>query len=237
MMVRRFLRICHIAAMLLAAFAAAAEPAASVRMQLDNFMAGYTQNLAKKLGQGARIDYSISALDTHTNVQNCAGALTIKPKEQPTQTLNRVNLQIDCENAWSIYLPVDLDVYRPVAVAAKPLAPGAVITADAVELAPVKVDEILGTYALTLDDVVGMGVKRAIAQGRPVLMQQLEAPLLIRRGDAVIISAEASSLAVRMPGTALTDGRRGEQIRIKNQSSARIVDARVTGPGMVVVPM
>ncbi len=62
-------------------------------------------------------------------------------------------------------------------------------------------------------------------------------PILIKRGDAVTITAEGDGLSVKMPGVAMSDGRRGEQIRIKNNNSAKIVDAQVTEPGEVAVPM
>jgi flagella basal body P-ring formation protein FlgA len=69
------------------------------------------------------------------------------------------------------------------------------------------------------------------------LDQQLEPPLVVRRGEAVVISAASSIVAVKVAGVALTDGRLGEQIRIKNLSSSRIVQAKMVGPGQAEVPM
>lgn len=236
MMVRRFLRICHIGWAVLIAFSAVAGERNGAHGAIDQFMADYTHQLVKRLGEGARVDYNIPDLDARPNLQPCGTPLAVTAKDQ-IQPLSRVNLQISCVGSWSIYVPIDLDVYRPVVVAVKPLAPGAVIATDDVELTSVDISQLIGSYVTALDEVIGMGVKRPISPGRPVITQQLEAPLLIRRGEAVVISAEGSALAVKMPGTALTDGRRGEQIRIKNQTSSRIVDARVIAPGQVAVSM
>ncbi|HEY3698072.1 MAG TPA: flagellar basal body P-ring formation chaperone FlgA [Spongiibacteraceae bacterium] len=236
MMVRRFLQICHIGWAVLIAFPAMAQEHGSVHGAIDQFMADYTHQLAKRLGEGSRIDYNIPDLDSRSNLQPCATPLAVTAKDQ-IQPLSRVNLQVSCASSWSIYVPIDLDVYRLVVVAVKPLAPGAVITAVDVELTSIDISQLIGSYITALDEVIGMGVKRPISQGRPVIAQQLEAPLLIRRGEAVVISAEGSALAVKMPGTALTDGHRGEQIRIKNQTSSRVVDARVIAPGQVAVSM
>ena len=235
MMVRNFLRICHIAcALLISATACAAER--GVNVEIDRFMVGYTRDLTQRLGPGTRIEYSTPTIAASAEARSCSAPLAISTKDQ-AQSLNRVNLFVACSGEWSIYVPVELDVYRPVVTAIRPLASGAVIAAEDVELSPFDVSQLVGAYLTTLDDAIGMGVKRPITQGRPILSQQLEPPLLIRRGEAVVISAEAGALAVKMTGTALTDGHRGEQIRIKNLTTSRIIDGRVIAPGQVTVPM
>ncbi len=248
MMVRYFLRISHIArAHLLAAiglvFAAGVIPATAavaaehgVNADIGKFMEGYARELAKQLGARTRVEYNAPTLAASAETRTCPEPLAVSARDQ-TQSLSRVTLFIACGSEWSIYVPVDLHVFRPVAIATKPLASGTVVTAEDVELTAVDVSQLIGTYLTSLDEAIGMGVKRPIAPGRPLFSQQLEPPLLIHRGETVVISAEAGSLAVKMTGTALTDGHRGEQIRIKNQATSRIVDARVIAPGQVVVSM
>jgi len=245
MMVRDFLRICHLACAMFFLLCAWSESAiaqemaagnSSVAAAIDKFMHGYARDLAKRLGPGSRVEYDRSRIATLTETRACGAPPAIEVRDQ-AQTMNRVMLQVACGNDWSIYVPIDLDVLRPVVVALKPLASGSVVAASDVELSALDVGQISGTYLTALEEVVGMGVKRPLAPGRPILAQQLEQPLLIRRGESVVISAQSGDLAVKMTGTAMTDGRRGELIRIKNQTSSRIIDARVTGPGQVVVPM
>ncbi|NEP50997.1 MAG: flagellar basal body P-ring formation protein FlgA, partial [Moorea sp. SIO3C2] len=55
-------------------------------------------------------------------------------------------------------------------------------------------------------------------------MFYLEQPLLIKRGDSVVVTARTGTLTVKMPGTALMDGHRGEQISVRNKQSNRVVD-------------
>ncbi len=240
MMVRCFLRICHLIAALTFGTTALAEAPAEVRRadarsQVTAFMNNYARDLVKRLGAGTRVEYDSGAIASGTDTKSCTAPLSINPHNQ--QSLARVTLLVACGNEWSIYIPVDLTVYQPVVVATRPLGSGAVIAADDVELNALDVGRLSGTYLTTLDEAVGMGVKRPLSPGRAVLMQHLEQPLLIRRGEGVIISAERGDLAVKMSGTAMTDGRRGELIRIKSQSNTRIVNARVVGPGHVMVAM
>lgn len=240
MMVRNFLRICHIGCALLLSVATLVPRAVATETgtgaQIDQFMAVYTRDLVKRLGPDARIEYSAPAIATSAETRPCAAPLAITAKDSG-QSLTRLTLLVACGNEWSIYVPIDLNVYRTVVVSTRPLANGAVLTSADVELSSINIGQLTGTYLTALDEAVGMGVKRPLMPGRPIVAQQLEPPLLIRRGEAVMINAENSALAVKMPGTALTDGRRGEQIRIKNQATSRVIDARVVGPGQVTVPM
>lgn len=240
MMVRNFLRIFHLTtALVFAAPVLAEAPAgnhpADTRSQIVAFLNNYIRDAAKRLGAGARVEYDSGSITSNTEARSCAAPLAINV--QNPQSQGRITLLVACGNDWSIYVPVDLDIYRPVVVATKPLASGAVITTADVEMNALEISQLTGTYLTALDAAIGMGVKRPITSGRAVFAQQLEQPLLIRRGEAVIIKADSGELAVKMSGTALTDGRRGELIRIKNRASARVVDARVIAPGQVSVPM
>ncbi|MCY1454933.1 flagella basal body P-ring formation protein FlgA [compost metagenome] len=60
---------------------------------------------------------------------------------------------------------------------------------------------------------------------------------MVSKGDQVVISAMSPAINVRMPGEALSNGAPGEQIRVRNLSSGRVVKARVKGPGQVQVDM
>lgn len=240
MMVRNFLRIVQLIAALVVAAATFADATnenlrTGTRSQITAFLDNYARDSAKRLGAGARVEFDSGSITGNAETRSCPAPLTISAHNQ--QSPGRVTLLVACGNDWSMYVPVDLNIYRPVVVATKPLASGAVIAAGDVELTALEIGQLTGSYLTALDDVIGMGVKRPVTPGRAILVQQLEQPLLIKRGEAVVINAERGELAVKMPGTALTDGRRGELIRIKNQTSARVVDARVIAPGHVTVPM
>ena len=240
MMSHKFLRSFHIAILLVLA-SIGAQPARAlenpaIRSALGHFMDGYTARLARRLGPDVRIEYGTTALDNRLNVTACPAPLSLNARD-PDRAVNRVNVQVSCGAQWSLSLPVDLSIFRPVVTATRPLAPGTTIAASDVQLTEVDVSRLIGQYLNTMDDAVGMDVKRPLAPGRPVLGSQLEPPLLIRRGEAVQIVAEGSVIAVKMPGIALTDGRRGQQIRIRNKASSRVIEARVTGPGEAAVAM
>jgi flagellar basal body P-ring formation protein FlgA len=238
MMHRNFLRICSIFIALAGNASGQAVENPQLRGAVDRFMADYATKLKAHFGGQTRVEYSVGALDSRQSVPNCPVPLAVETKE-PLQTSARLNLLVSCsQNAtWSIYVPIDLKIYRAVVVAVKPLTHGTTITADDVRLSEVNISQITGQYIDSLEQVIGKDLKRGIASGTPVLEQQLVAPLLVRRGEAVVISAASNIVTVKISGIALSDGRLGEQIRIKNLSSTRIVQAKIVGAGQAEVPM
>jgi len=89
----------------------------------------------------------------------------------------------------------------------------------------------------SLDQAIGQRVVRPTAMDQVLAPVQVEQPEVIRKGDQVVITARAGTLAVKMPGEALSNGGMNEQIRIRNLNSQRVIKARVTGPGQVEADM
>jgi flagella basal body P-ring formation protein FlgA len=238
MMVRKFFRFFGIAAAIFGAAPAGAVNTAVLQRSVDHFMSGYTDKLLSRYGKNARIQYNVTGLDSRLNLPDCPVPLTVEAREQ-SQLSARLNLQLGCPqgNGWSIYVPVDLSVRMPVVIAVRPVAYGQPIGAGDVRLGEADIANLYGQYLTELDAAIGMSAKRSIAQGSVIQTQQLDAPLLVRRGEAVVIRAESGVVSVKMTGVAMTDGRRGEQIRIKNKATSRVVEARVVAPGQAVVSM
>jgi len=223
--------------------AASAQPASDpapnpqLRQSVDRFMTAYIGKLKARLAPKTRVEYSVAPLDNRLNVADCSKPVKIETRDNG-QPNARINLQVSCQpENWSIYLPIDLAMYRPVVVSVKPLTHGSTIEADDVQLTEYNVSQITGSYMSSLDEVIGKDVKRSIAAGLPVQEQQLMPPLMVKRGEAVMIRASSSIVAVKVSGIAMTDGRLGEQIRIKNDSSSRIVSATMVGPNLAEVAM
>lgn len=235
MMRRIFFHLIPLTLTLCVTTTAASAENSAVRTAVDRFMHSYNAKLVKQFGSDLRVEYTVTALDSQP-IADCPAPLGLSTKDTG-QLTSRINVQVSCPGGWSIYLPVDLSILRPVVIALKPLAPGSTIDDDDVQLAETDITQLLGQYLTRLDEAVGMSAKRSIMQGRPLTSQQLVPPLLIRRGDSVVINAASGGIVVKTTGTAMTDGRRGEQIRIKNQGSARVIDARVTGQGEVQTSM
>ena len=58
---------------------------------------------------------------------------------------------------------------------------------------------------------------------------------LVCRNDSVLIRAGQSGLAIVTTGKALSDGAIGDEIRVQNSKSKRIIDGVITAVGEVSV--
>jgi flagella basal body P-ring formation protein FlgA len=85
----------------------------------------------------------------------------------------------------------------------------------------------------SLDEVIGMQLKRPIAAGQPMRAGDLVRPPLVRRGSPVHIALETVGLSVTGIALALESGSAGDTIRVQNTTSRTSLYATVVGPDKV----
>ncbi|MEO1656255.1 MAG: flagellar basal body P-ring formation chaperone FlgA [Pseudomonadota bacterium] len=85
------------------------------------------------------------------------------------------------------------------------------------------------------EDLEGYAVLRSMPAGRPIRDEDVGAPRLLNKNDAVEIVYRRGGLELSVRGRALEDGGRGDVIRVAAQGGGDIVSAEITGPGLVVV--
>jgi len=151
--------------------------------------------------------------------------------------LGRSHIKISCDrpNRWAINVPVDLKIFTEVLVFNHPISRNAMINADDLSRMRMDLGKLRSGYFIKEENVIGKQSKRAVAGKTLVTPYLLQPALMIKKGDAVVILASNGQMTVKMGGEALSDGREGRQIRVRNIRSNRIVKARVTAPGMVQV--
>jgi len=180
----------------------------------------------------------IGRLDPRLRLPECSIPLQAS-LESPAQPIGRVTIRVHCNSAapWTIFVPSHVDLFREVAVALRSMPRNSIVQAADVQLIERDVSSLRQGYILNLEHVVGKKLTRPIQPNRVISANALKAAAAIDKGDAVVISAHGNSMSVRMPGIALEEGAIGQQIRVRNTRSQRIVHARVTAPGQVEVAM
>ena len=218
------------------AFSFAATTADDIFSEVSAYAANHVAELQQRFGAEARIDFEVSAIDNRLSFPDCPEPLSTSSKNSGN---HRVNVKVGCQKGrpWSLYVPVDIQIYRPVVVSTQPIARGMSIQADHLQLKEVSVSQLRGSYFSDINTVIGMEAKRTINPETAIVTEHLNPPMVIKKGDDVLVLASTSTLTVKMPGVALSDGRQGEQIPVQNKQSKRTVKARVIGPGHVQVLM
>ena len=149
--------------------------------------------------------------------------------------LSRLRYDIRCEdaNGWEVDVTVKPDIYLPVIVAKNTLERGTVISPSDIELKKRNISSSRAGVITNPDEVVGLTVKRRIRDLQPISPAQLEQPIMVERGQRVVIIAEQDCIEARTMGEAMKKGRKGDMIKVKNESSQRVVSAIVDNMGVV----
>ena len=184
--------------------------------------------------QAMKVAVKVGNLDNRLRLAKCDQSPLLVLKD-PTNSGGNINVEASCKgpSAWTILVPALARVYRPVAIASRNLERGDVVNENDLTTDIKDVSDFRMGFCLTPDSIIGKEVKFTINKGETFRTSALDAPLVIKRGDTVSMEASAGEISVRTNGTAVSDGRVGQQIRVKNNQSARVINAKVIGPGKV----
>jgi flagella basal body P-ring formation protein FlgA len=110
-----------------------------------------------------------------------------------------------------------------------------VLRAEDLRIARIRAALLPSEAAMSVDQLVGMQVKRPVPAGQPLRLADLSRPALVQRGAIVQIELDAYGLTVTGQAVALDAGAEGERIRVQNANSKAYMFADVVGPGKVKI--
>ncbi|HEN3567603.1 TPA: flagellar basal body P-ring formation protein FlgA [Yersinia enterocolitica] len=191
--------------------------------------ADISQTAKNKNWQGYRVKMNIFIPSEVSRYKVCKGGVRVAAPASGQRDISRLRYDISCPDAqgWEVSVTVKPDIYLPVWVAKNTLERGKMVAPDDIELKKKNISTAQGGYITDPDEIVGLTVKRRIRGLQVVTPSQLEQPVLVTRGQQVLMIAEQDGIEARMLGEALKNGRKGELIKVKNLSSKRTVTAIV----------
>jgi len=207
----------------------------SIQEQASSFLKSYSLELAAK---GFRSEYKIGNIDPRLIINKCETSYIFsfirEPLEQPQSTL-----LVTCPSlpAWKIYLSTTYKIFGMVVSSRQFVPRGTIIQTSALELKEYQINKINYDSFSSTKYVTGMTAKRAIKANKIITPNLLTPPRLIKRGDLVTIIASNHAISIKMKGTALSHGKMGEQISIRNNQSKRIIKGTVVEVGRVLVTL
>lgn len=92
-------------------------------------------------------------------------------------------------------------------------------------------------YIKDISEVVGLVPHRVISAGSPVTINYFQQPVAVASNQPVKIIIRYKGIEASAKGIALTRGRIGEVIRVKNEASQKVVSAKVIDSQTVEVVM
>ncbi len=204
----------------------------------QGFLEFKVEDYLQTSGIDARYEIEVARIDPRLRLAQCDKDLTQK-LESPAQPVGRVTVRVICEGSspWTVFVPATVKLYRQVVVTTLPLQRNHIIEPGDISVVERDVGQLSQGYLTDANQVVGMKLKRPTVNDQVLAPVFLEQAAAVRKGDQVVIRARTSAINVFMPGEALSDGVTGEQIRVRNLRSQRIVRARVIEPGTVEVSL
>ncbi len=198
--------------------------------------------------QMAESQFSIAPLDSRIRVQACDRPLTV---DLPFASRETVRVRCQSDAPWQMYLRLVLTT--PAATAAQPksseaappsprkvvvanqlLRRGTTVGADQLQEVDHSGIGLDPQAAASIKDIENGEMVRDIAAGTPLRSHDVRRATLVKQGQSVVLTVALSSgLSITARVDALQDGKMGDQVRLKNPESGRLISGIVTGPNAV----
>lgn len=162
----------------------------------------------------------------------CKGEVDIEAIDTRQPARMRFVARCPDGKGWRHDFVVRARVSALVAVAAAPVAANRELSEADVTLERRDITNVRDPIGM-LDEAVGQSSRRSLRAGEVLRASQLVAPIAVKRGEAVVMTARQDGIEVSMAGEALDAGARGAVVRVKNSASGQVVRMRVLGPGAV----
>lgn len=212
--------------------AARAESATEIQAGAKAFI----ESQLEQLPDYKRTSIEVGQLDSRLNLPSCTMALNYRLHGKALQP-GKLLVKVNCpgQNAWSVYVPAQLRAFKKVAVLKQATTRNTRIKREQVYFEERDLSTISNFYIDDPRQLEDMVVSRNLAAGSVLSARNLQPAKVVKRGQEVTILAQAGPVQVSMVGIAKSDGRKGQQIRVKNQRSGRIIRATVVDDQLVQV--
>jgi flagella basal body P-ring formation protein FlgA len=154
--------------------------------------------------------------------------LTVQGGEAPWKGRQSLTVLVPAaKGAASLNVEALIGLAPMVAVATRSLVPGDNVQATDVKLVQAPPRQTDNPF-YRLEDLIGQQAIGAIVEGQVIDQEDVRAPLLVRRGDAVTVFARSAGVQVRTTARAQEDGSRGDLITVESMLNRQRFFARVT---------
>ena len=203
---------------------------ASIRMQIESFIMDYPYSSPYPPR------FQLGKLDSRLRLKACSEPLSIEFARRNMVSGNTAILaRCPQESAWKIHLPVTIDVFDDVLVAAKPLLKGQFIDTSAVRFQKQNITRLKNGYYSRDSNLGQLESRRNLAQGTVLTPASLSPRLLVHSGQQVTLVLDYNGMQIRSTGEALRSASLGEVVKVRNSQSLKIVEGVVSGEAQVRV--
>lgn len=201
---------------------------------LDSIYGLVKETIARNINAPAEYEISVFPLDSQLRLPECAEPLeAFKADDLIKAGRTSIGVRCNAGKKWSIFVSAVIKAYETVIVLSRPVQRGEIITRQHLAIEKRDVSRLRGDFVTQAEQVENKQAAHSAPAGAVLGSRSFVEPRLIKRGDKIIISSMRPTFNIRMNGVAMMDGTKGQVIRVKNESSGRIINAMVIEPGLV----
>ncbi len=195
--------------------------------------------------QSVPIDFVFpQPMDHRIKVENCQTAVQF---DHPFTNKQTVRARCD-QPTWQYYLQVSVrgveqspltpastqgQVIKQVFVSSGMLKRGTALQAGMLKATEISMPASENTIIRNEKDLLHMELVRDLPANTPIRSYDIKPSTMVKRGQQVTVSiGEGKGFLISIRAEALQDGQIGEQIKLKNTESGRLLSAVVTGSNM-----
>lgn len=200
---------------------------------IEQFAKDFVEN-NHELPQNGKVNILPTKLDRRINIRPCSSPLTANIPEKSYG--RNVNVKITCKDSipWHLFIAVKVSTQLPVVVATTHIGKGTVLSLDNLAVKYIDSHSIRGSVLESMATIIGAKAKRNIARGRAIYTKNI---CLVCSGENVTIKASSGSFSVKATGVALSNGSLGDQVRVRNTRSGKVISGRVSAINNVEITL
>lgn len=197
-------------------------------LALDDFLRAQTQGLPGKVA------YSISPLDTRTQLPACDVFEPFVPQGGKLWGKTTVGIRCLGPSAWTIYVPIQITVSGNYLTTARALPAGSVLDASSIVVRNGDLGTLPAGVVMDSAQAIGKTLKNGLAAGQPLRSDQLTAPWAVQQGQNVKMVSQGAGFSVSAEGKALTSAADGQVVQVR-AASGQTVSGIARAGGIVEV--
>ena len=196
----------------------------------------FTINQISNGNEDGNIEVVVGQIDPRLRLHQCTIPLEAYSQNyEVRQGQSTVGVRCNDVKPWSLYIPISVKNFKPVATLKHAVTRNSIITDDDIALKKININRLSSGYFDDLTKLRGKILTQNLAKGAVLTNHHIKSPMAITRGQRVTVIAKNSTIEVRMEGTAMSKGAVGERIKVKNLRTKRIVEGIIINNHLISV--
>ncbi len=192
--------------------------------------------IAEEFTAAKEYRYKISPLDHRLKLPACSDKLQVF-SIKGTLIPGRNSLGVRCqkEKKWTVYTSVKIQAFKNILVLTRPIKRGETLGKHHLAFQKTDISQLHQGYMDDIQSVINKQAKRNLARNTILNNRLITEPALVKKGERVKIQSSNAFFQISMSGIAMMNGTLGQNIKVRNINSKKIIQATVVKPGLVSV--